>query len=118
MQTVNVLCIKWGRKYGPEYVNRLHSMVRRHLKRPFRFICLSDDGQGVDADIDVRPIPMVGFEPFDTRQSWSFGHGWLKLTSFADPLSMFIATAPPLDDPTTTCGWCLSNSAWAMRTAS
>jgi len=21
MQTVNVLCIKWGRKYGPEYVN-------------------------------------------------------------------------------------------------
>ena len=31
---------------------------------------------------------------------------------------MFMATAPPLDDPTTTWGWCLSNSAWAMRTAS
>jgi len=86
MQTVNVLCIKWGRKYGPEYVNRLHSMVRRHLKRPFRFVCLCDDATGVDAGIDVRPIPTVGFAPFDTRQSWSFGHGWLKLTSFANPL--------------------------------
>lgn len=86
MQTVNVLCIKWGRKYGPEYVNRLHSMVRRHLKRPFRFICLCDDAAGVDPGIDLRPIPMVGFEPFDTRQGWSFGHGWLKLTSFANPL--------------------------------
>jgi hypothetical protein len=33
MQTVNVLCIKWGRKYGPDYVNRLHNMVQRHLRR-------------------------------------------------------------------------------------
>ena len=26
-----VLCMKWGTKYGPEYVNRLYGMVRRHL---------------------------------------------------------------------------------------
>jgi hypothetical protein len=25
-----ILCMKWGKKYGPEYVNRLHSMVSRH----------------------------------------------------------------------------------------
>ncbi len=86
MQTVNVLCIKWGSKYGPDYVNRLHNMVRRHLHRPFRFVCLCDDRAGIDADIDVRPIPLVGFDEFDRRKPWSFGHGWLKLTSFADPL--------------------------------
>ena len=39
-------------------------------------------------------------------------------TSFASPLLMFMATAPPLDEPTTTAGWCLSNSAWAILTAS
>ena len=39
-------------------------------------------------------------------------------TSRASPLLMFIATAPPRDEPTTTCGWCLSNSAWAILTAS
>lgn len=24
----NVICMKWGTKYGPEYVNRLYAMVR------------------------------------------------------------------------------------------
>lgn len=86
MLAVNVLCIKWGRKYGPEYVNKLHSMVRRHLARPFRFVCLTDDPQGIDSQIEVKPIPAVGFSEFDTRQPWTFGHGWLKLTSFANPL--------------------------------
>jgi hypothetical protein len=86
MSRVNVLCIKWGRKYGPEYVNKLHSMVRRHLHRPFRFVCLTDDSQGIDPGIETMPIPEVGFAEFDQRKPWTFGHGWLKLTSFADPL--------------------------------
>lgn len=86
MQAVNVLCIKWGRKYGPDYVNKLHSMVSRHLRRPFRFVCLTDDGAGIDPAIEVKPIPAVGFDEFDQRKPWTFGHGWLKLTSFADPL--------------------------------
>lgn len=86
MQTVNVLCIKWGRKYGPEYVNKLHAMVSRHLARPFRFICLTDDAQGIAPAIRTEPIPNIGFEPFDTREPWTFGHGWLKLTSFSDQL--------------------------------
>jgi len=86
MQSVNVLCIKWGRKYGPEYVNRLHAMVRRHLHRPFRFVCLCDERSGIDPAIEVRPIPPVGFDEFDQRKPWTFAHGWLKLTSFADPL--------------------------------
>ena len=86
MQSVNVLCIKWGKKYGPEYVNRLHNMVRRHLHRPFRFVCLTDDAQGIDPGIEVEPIPPIGFDEFDQRKPWTFGHGWLKLTSFAKPL--------------------------------
>jgi len=28
--------------YTPEYVTRLERMVRRHLARPFRFVCLTD----------------------------------------------------------------------------
>ncbi len=86
MQAVNVLCIKWGQKYGPDYVNKLYSMVSRHLRRPFRFVCLTDDGAGIDPAIEVKPIPAIGFDEFDQRKPWTFGHGWLKLTSFADPL--------------------------------
>ncbi|MBS0591921.1 MAG: glycosyltransferase, partial [Proteobacteria bacterium] len=33
-----VLCMKWGTKYGPEYVNRLYGMARRHLTGAFRFV--------------------------------------------------------------------------------
>jgi hypothetical protein len=83
---VNVLCIKWGKKYGAEYVNTLRSMVSRHLKRPHRFVCLTDDAQGIDSSVEVFPIPMVGFSEFDERKPWTFGHGWLKLTSFAPTL--------------------------------
>jgi hypothetical protein len=82
MEPVNVLCIKWGTKYGPEYVNRLRSMVRRHLKRPHRFVCLTDNRSGIESDIEVFDIPQVGFADFDQRLPWTFGHGWLKLTSF------------------------------------
>ena len=35
---VNVLCLKWGNYYGPEYVNRLYAGVKRNLHRPFRFV--------------------------------------------------------------------------------
>lgn len=86
MESVNVLCIKWGNKYGADYVNKLHSMVSRHLHRPHRFICLTDDAAGITPEIEVKPIPAIGFDEFDQRKPWSFQHGWLKLTSFTHPL--------------------------------
>ncbi len=43
----HILCMKWGTKYGPEYVNRLYAMVRRHLQGDFNFVCLTDNAQGI-----------------------------------------------------------------------
>lgn len=86
VKPVNILCIKWGKKYGPDYVNTLYSMVSRHLSLPFRFVCLTDDWEGVLDEIEVKAIPKVGFKDFDERKPWTFHHGWLKLTSFASPL--------------------------------
>lgn len=56
-QTVNVICMKWGRKYGPEYVNHLRRMVSRHLSHPHLFVCFTDDATGLDPEVDVRPLP-------------------------------------------------------------
>jgi hypothetical protein len=83
---VNVLCIKWGKKYGPEYVNILRSMVSRHLHQAHRFVCLTDDAAGIDASVEVLPMPKVGFADFDNMELWARQHGWLKLASFARPL--------------------------------
>lgn len=85
-QAVNVLCIKWGDKYGADYVNRLRSMVRRHLSLPHRFVCLTDVVEGIDSDIEVHDIPRIGIPDFDNRAAWTKAHGWLKVTSFANPL--------------------------------
>jgi hypothetical protein len=40
---VTVLCVRFGHKYGPEYVERLRNMVSRHMTVPYEFACLTDD---------------------------------------------------------------------------
>jgi hypothetical protein len=94
MQTVNIICIKWGTKFDASYVNKLYSMVSRNITLPFRFICFTDNAHDIDPSVEVKDIPMVGFKDFDERLPWSFGHGWLKVTSFADPL--YDLTGPTL----------------------
>lgn len=84
--TVNVLCIKWGNKYGCEYVNRLASMVARNLSQPHRFVCLTEDPTGIDDHIEVLPMPITGDAELDARVPWTRAHGWLKVLSFCNPL--------------------------------
>jgi len=54
---VNVICFKWGPKYGPETVNTLYSMVQRHLSVPHRFVCFTDDAAGVREEVEIRDLP-------------------------------------------------------------
>ena len=56
---LNVLCLKAGTAYGPEYVNILFDMVRRNLRAgyPGRFVCLTDDPAGLDDGIEILPLP-------------------------------------------------------------
>ncbi len=49
--------MKWGSKYGPEYVNRLYAMVRRHLRGGFDFVCLTDRPDGIREEVRSLPIP-------------------------------------------------------------
>lgn len=89
--SVQVVCMKWGRKFGPEYVNRLHAMVRRHLTRPARFVCFTDDASGFEAGVEALPLPDVG---------WTEGvdvHGWRKVGLFADALGDLTGDALFLD---------------------
>ena len=56
-ETVNVVCLKWGSIYGPEYVNHLYNMVSRNLSLPFRFICLTEQSNGIVPDVEIFPLP-------------------------------------------------------------
>jgi hypothetical protein len=88
---VNVICMKWGRLYGPEYVNHLHAGVRRHLSLPHRFVCFTDDASGLHPDIEVFPVPALGLPA---------GHGdtrWQKLAVFRRELADLSGTTLFLD---------------------
>lgn len=55
-----VMCIKWGVRFAPAYVNRLYAGVRRNLHIPFRFICFTDNGEGLADGIEIFPLPDLG----------------------------------------------------------
>lgn len=53
---VTVACVKQGAKYPSEYVNILRAMVGKNLHKLHRFVCLTDDPQGLDEGIEVIPL--------------------------------------------------------------
>jgi hypothetical protein len=55
--------MKWGTKYGPEYVNRLYNMAARNITPPFQLICFTDDSSGLNPAIRALPLPDLGCEP-------------------------------------------------------
>jgi len=79
----HVICMKWGTKYGPHYVNSLYAMARRHLTGPFRFVCLTDDANGIREEVDCFPIPPVDIRP---EAAGVPDRAWKKLTTFSRDL--------------------------------
>lgn len=57
---ITVLCVKFGVKYGSDYVEKLRNMVSRHLTVPYEFVCLTDDQRPIEG---VRSIilPNAGY---------------------------------------------------------
>ena len=75
---VNVLCMKWGTvNYPAYYVNRLYAGVSRHLHRPFRFVCVTDDPSGVRPEVEC-----VGFPPDPGVKGRRWPNVHAKLTFF------------------------------------
>ena len=86
-----VICMKWGTKYGPEYVNRLYAMVKRHLSLEFQMVCLTDDDKGIRPEVRCLPIPPLDLPPGIPER------GWTKLVTFAKDLHGLRGTALFLD---------------------
>jgi Protein of unknown function DUF115 len=69
---VTFVCLKAGTEFGPEYVNILRDMVLRNTTEGTveRFVCITDDPEGLDEGIEVMPLP-------DDLERW-----WGKLYMF------------------------------------
>lgn len=42
-QPISILCVRFGDRYGRDYVEKLRNMVSRHCTIPYEFVCLTDD---------------------------------------------------------------------------
>ncbi|ETP48688.1 hypothetical protein F442_05643 [Phytophthora nicotianae P10297] len=58
---VTVVCIKWGSKYGVEYVNRLYNSVMRYCGAlHVAFVCLTDNAEGIDHHENLTILALDG----------------------------------------------------------
>lgn len=62
MSVANIVCIKWGDKFPHYYVNRLYAGVEKNMDRPFRFVCFTDNADGIREDVEIHPLPVVPVE--------------------------------------------------------
>jgi hypothetical protein len=79
---IQVVCVKWGTRYGAADVNRLMRAVAAHAGEAVRYICVTErPDEAYDANIEVRPFPSFA-RPFEEMKRGCR----LKLSVFAPGL--------------------------------
>lgn len=72
-----IICIKWGTKYGAHYANKLYGMVSRNITPPFRFVCFTDDTTDVRPEIECQELPPLDVTmPTNTLGKWPKSRLW------------------------------------------
>ena len=72
-----VICLKWGTKYPPQYVNVLYNMVKRYSTVDIDFICLTENPTDLDKNIIIKSLPNINL------------HGWwMKPYVFSKELNL------------------------------
>ena len=70
--------MKWGKRYGPDFVNRLYSSIKRHTKKPTKFYCFTDDNMGINEQILCKKLPKINlpknisFTPWRKLSVWQY----------------------------------------------
>lgn len=86
-----ILCIKWGAMYGPEYVNCLYGMVSRNITGEFNLVCFTDDASGIRAEVQTLPLPELGCPiPEDVPGKWPKQALWAEDLFGLDGLALYL----------------------------
>lgn len=76
-----ILCFKWGVGYPCIYTNVLYRALCDVMNAPFRFVCMTDNPEGLNRGIDTIEIPEFTLD----RAHWVPGM-WPKLAGFKPDL--------------------------------
>lgn len=72
-----IICINWGKKYGPPYINRLYAMVARNITPPFTLTCFTDRFDDIRPEVRVEPLPVLDVAmPTGTQGIWPKARLW------------------------------------------
>lgn len=45
--------MKWGTKYGSDYVNKLYNGIKRNFKKEFKLFCITENSTDLDSNIEI-----------------------------------------------------------------
>lgn len=94
-----VVCMKWGTLYPAEYVNVLYRACRANISGEFRFVCLTNEAEGLLPEVEVHPIPLFGLD------DWHYYNGaWPKIGVFSHDLYGLQGRALFIDLDSVICG--------------
>lgn len=93
-RAANVICMKWGTLYGPEWVNKLYAGVARNTTWKVRFVCLTDDSTGIRSEVECLPLPPLDLSTGGASVRRGVVHGserasdpwWNKMSAFRETL--------------------------------
>ncbi len=85
-EAYNIICMKWGTKYGAEYANRLYRSAKANTTHPIHFTCFTEDASGLDDGIHVEPLPnsRLNENAMDAKKG---GETWRKVALFMRDLA-------------------------------
>lgn len=74
---IDIVCLKWGDKFGPEYVNRLYAGFKRHTTVHFDFHCFTENATNIVDGVIIHPLP------HNNLTGW-----WNKLYLFSEEIKL------------------------------
>lgn len=97
--TVTCLFVRGEYPYTPEYVSRLYAMVKRHLARPFRFVCLTDHPWLFQPPILTVPVTRLpGFAYWTKVELFNPTRHWSGRVLYLDLDTLVVSALDPIVD--------------------
>lgn len=72
-EKINILCVRFGNKYGIEYVERLRNMISRNISVDYEFYCLTD------SNINLSGVKNI------VQKNSGYPKGWWHKVHMFDP---------------------------------
>jgi hypothetical protein len=77
-----IVCIRWGTAFSSDDVNLLYRACRSNVSGDLRFVCLTDNPDGLHELIEARDIPDIGLSAQDIKRPGV----WRKICLYAPEL--------------------------------